>query len=146
MPPGAEGLTTYGVLGILVFVGIWAIYQATLYLFSRDEKKPGYATQMLEAHITNQRKQGEFLDALVVREAKQQELCQRHNDHLVQIAEKVTEHNEAANRGWTDVLRLKAAAREACQLARTVAANEWPQSVEYVRRHCEKIEQIIDQA
>ena len=123
---------------------LWAIVQSAMWCFSRDDKKPGYVTKILEVYLSNQRKQGEFLDALSEREMKQQELCARHNENIELVAQKVVEHHEGSERNWAEVGRLKAIAREACQIARKVATKQWPQSVEDVSRHCDRIEQIID--
>jgi hypothetical protein len=139
MPPGIENLLNYGTLGLVVLCVVYLGYHALLYLFSRDDAKPGYATQMLEAHIENQKAQRELYNALVTREDRQQDLCEKH-------AATLAEHNVAAHSIDHKVSKLQCLAREACALARTVARNEWPASLEAVEGHCREMERMIDEA
>ena len=148
MPNGAEHLVNYGVLGFFALFVLWAAVKACTYLsdqlFSRDEKKLGLVTMKIQSSCEKDRKMGEFMDTLSEREVKQQELCERHNSGLVQISQTLAEHHSASSVARGDVAKLKACAREACQLARALATHEWPASRDAVEQHCSRIEHIID--
>lgn len=148
MPAGLEHLVNYGVLGLLVLFGLWGGVRLIVWtgnqLFSRDEKQLGLVTMKVQSSCEKDRKMVDFMDALSAREIKQQELCERHNAGLVQISQTLAEHHSASSVARDDVAKLKACAREACQLARALATHEWPASRDAVEQHCSKIEHIID--
>lgn len=74
----------------------------------------------------------------------------KHLAHLVELHEKpgATIHQATVKIGTTadDMTRMKAAARRACTMCRTVAAKECPNSAAEVDKHCDEIERIIGEA
>ena len=139
MPPGIERLLEQGVLGVIVLFGMWVIVQSARAMwswgFSRDKESPGLITQYGQMKIAREQKMGIFLDTVTDREIKQQELCQRHNDGLMQIGQTLASRASVSEQ----------VIHESCQLVRAVACRQWPDSAADVEKHCAEIERIANQ-
>lgn len=147
MPDWAASLVTYGPLGIFaLFVFVVAIPAVWKQLFSRDEKSLGLVVMKVRSSVAKDEKMSEFVDALAKRDDRQEQLCQLHARSLETLVGGLDTHHAMSQTTNHDVAGLKAAALEACNLARELAVNEWPKSVELVQRRCDEIERRIGEA
>jgi len=133
-------MMNYGVLGMFAAAFLWATWRIVTFLGRRlfDETN-GLVTRYIA-------KQSDFLDGLAGRDAKQQELCERH---AVCMAKLVDLHNDpdgpvSTVRCTSDLQHLKAAAREHVALCRIVVAREMPSSAGEVNRHLDAMEQVLE--
>lgn len=143
MFPIVDQILGYGATGAFMLFTLWAVVQAGRWGFSRDSKRPGLITLKVEASIEKDRKMGEFLDTLGEREIKQQELCARHNEGLVQIATNLSEHDRLTAALSGDVRQFKLAAIQYFRMTREVAGKVLPDAADDISRHCDEIERII---
>jgi len=133
-------MMNYGVLGMFAAAFLWATWRIVTFLGRRlfDETN-GLVTRYIA-------KQSDFLDGLAGRDAKQQELCERH---AVCMAKLVDLHNDpdgpvSTVRCNAELATLKAAARQHVEMCRIVVSRELPNSAPEVNRHLDAMEQVLE--
>jgi|GEM_PF-6394888 len=143
-------LMNYGALGVFAtfcLVAAWRVGGALWQLlFSREGGQEGIVIKVADSAVKRNEKMSMFMDTLADREVKQQELCHMHNSELVQIRGTMEQHTQDAKAGFHDIVLVKGLCRQACQMARTLAKNEWPSSRHEVEQICKDIEERIDNA
>lgn len=156
MPPGVEALLSYGALGVFSAFTLTVLWKAGHALWNvflakdDDPARQGYFVRRMEAsirkeeaEIERERKQAQFIDVLIGTETHRSELCEKHNQTLVQIGTSLAEHHVFAKTIGSDISAFRDAAMVMSSMFREMTAKKWPEYLADVNRCCDEFERTI---